>query len=88
MSSLVLIQYGRTETVRSTRSPQFTSILELDYNFEEEQRLWFRLHDADLEEDRKKSSELGLMTCLLSEVGVAFMSCASWCVANEVVGCS
>jgi copine 1/2/3 len=63
------IQIGRTERIRNCLSPKFSQAFELDYYFEEVQRLRFRVYDLDNDTPEVSDDDfLGQIKCTLGEV--------------------
>ena len=65
------IQYGRTEALKNTLNPKFTTTIEMDYRFEEVQHLRFAVYDIDNVSPTLDDDDfLGDIECALGEVGV------------------
>lgn len=63
------LQYGRTEMIKNTINPEFAKVIEMDYRFEEVQKLKFSVFDIDNETDSLGDDDfLGSMECTLGEV--------------------
>lgn len=65
-----LLQVARTELVKNDENPQFTKVIQMEYRFEETQKLRFAVYDV---EDEKLATLYyddfyGDMGCSLGEV--------------------
>jgi C2 domain len=62
-------QVGRTERINNCLNPQFSKPFELDYFFEEVQRLCFKVYDLDNDTASVSDDDfLGQIECTLGEV--------------------
>lgn len=62
-------QFGRTEQIKNNHDPVFSKTMELQYRFEEAQKLKFLVYDVDNETDSLRDDDfLGMMVCTLGEV--------------------
>lgn len=78
--TLFLWQYARTELIKNNQNPQFTKSIEIEYRFEELQKLKFTVYDLDNTTVSLGDDDfLGEIECSLGEV------CACMCV---LAGCS
>ena len=63
------LQYARTEWIQNTLSPRFSKVIEMDYRFEEMQKLKFAVYDIDNVSDTLADDDfLGQIECNLGEV--------------------
>ncbi len=64
-----LFQVGRTENIKNCLDPQFTRAFEVDYYFEEVQKLRFAVYDLDNKTpDLSDDDFLGEMECTMGQV--------------------
>jgi hypothetical protein len=69
MSNSQWIEIGRTENIKNSLSPQFARAFEVDYYFEEVQRLRFAVYDMDNSTPQVSDDDfLGQIECTLGEV--------------------
>ena len=62
-------QYGRTEWIQNNLNPEFTKTIEIDYLFEEVQKLRFRVFDIDNKSATLDDDDfLGELECTLGLV--------------------
>ncbi len=62
-------QYARTELIKNNQSPQFTKAIEIEYRFEELQKLKFTIYDLDNATVSLGDDDfLGEIECSLGEV--------------------
>ena len=62
-------QYARTEWIKNTLNPNFSKAIEIEYRFEEVQRLKFSVYDIDnISPTLDDDDFLGSMECTLGEV--------------------
>ncbi len=74
-------QFARTEWIKNTLDPKFSKAIELDYRFEEVQKLKFSVFDIDNESSTLDDDDfLGYIECSLGEVCVCAFTCAHVCV--------
>lgn len=65
-----MVQYGRTEWLKNTLNPKFTTTFQMDYHFEQVQQLQFSIYDIDNSTDTLSDDDfLGSIECNLGEVG-------------------
>ncbi|WKY04569.1 hypothetical protein Q1695_005517 [Nippostrongylus brasiliensis] len=63
------VRIGRTEVAWNTMKPQFTRKIQIDYFFDQHQRLKFEMYDIDKEyKDLSRQRLLGVTECLLAEI--------------------
>lgn len=63
------VEYARTEWIQNTLSPRFSKVIEMDYRFEEMQKLKFAVYDIDNVSDTLADDDfLGQIECNLGEV--------------------
>ena len=68
--SLSSMQYARTELIKNNLNPEFSKAIELDYRFEEVQKLKFSVYDLDNDTSSLSDDDfLGGLECTLGEVG-------------------
>ena len=66
---LFVFQYGRTENIKNCLDPQFTTSFEIDYYFEEVQKLRFDVYDLDNKTPELSDDDyLGGMECTMGQV--------------------
>ena len=67
--SLFILQIGRTEQIQNSLDPQFTTMIETDYVFEEVQKMKFAVYDIDNATTTLADDDyLGAMEATLGEV--------------------
>ena len=65
----VRFQIGRTENVKNCLNPEFVHAFEIDYYFEEVQKLFFAVYDIDNKTEKLTDDDfLGQMECTLGQV--------------------
>jgi len=63
------LQVGRTETIQNNQDPQFARAFEVEYNFEDTQRVRFEVFDVDNKTPQLTDDDfLGVMETTLAEV--------------------
>ena len=68
---LLLFQIARTELIKNDQSPQFAKAIQLEYRFEEAQKLRFAVYDLDNETASLADDDfLGSLECSLGEVAI------------------
>lgn len=71
-----LLQFARTELIQNNQNPQFTKAIQMDYRFEEMQKLKFSVYDLDNESTSLADDDfLGFLECSLGEVCVSVGVC-------------
>jgi len=66
---MFVFQIGRTENIKDSLSPEFSRSFELDYYFEQIQRLLFAVYDMDNSTPQVSDDDfLGQIDCTLGEV--------------------
>ena len=71
MIAVLLMKVGRTERINNCLSPQFSKSFELDYYFEQVQKLLFAIYDLDNDTKSVEDDDfLGQIDCTLGEVSV------------------
>ena len=81
-------QYARTELIKNNQNPQFTKAIEIQYRFEEMQRLKFNVYDLDNESASLADDDfLGCLECSLGEVCVCVCVCVGVHVGVGVCIC-
>lgn len=64
-----VLQMARTERIQNSLNPKFTKAIQLDYAFEEVQKIKFSVFDIDNESASLGDDDfLGSMECTLGEV--------------------
>lgn len=63
------VELGRTENIKNTLNPQFTRAFDVEYSFEEVQKLRFAIYDIDNKSPKLTDDDfLGAIECTLGEV--------------------
>ena len=63
------VQVGRTECIRNSHDPEFTKPIEVDYFFEESQKMKVMVYDVDNETQNLSDDDfLGRHECTLGQV--------------------
>jgi len=71
---MFVFQIGRTENIKDSLSPEFSRSFELDYYFEQIQRLLFAVYDMDNSTPQVSDDDfLGQIDCTLGEVWPSFV---------------
>ena len=66
---VVVVQIARTELIKNDQNPQFAKAIQLEYRFEEAQKLRFAVYDLDNETASLADDDfLGSLECSLGEV--------------------
>ena len=66
---MIILQYARTEWIKNSLSPQFAKVIEMEYKFEEVQKLKFMVYDIDNASSTLDDDDfLGCKECSLGEV--------------------
>lgn len=69
------MQIGRTETLKSNANPQFAKSIEVEYFFQEAQRVRFDVYDIDSKSMKLTDDDhLGYIEATLGEVGLFCLS--------------
>ena len=69
---ILFLQLGRTENIKNCLNPEFTQTFEVDYFFEEVQRLMFAVYDIDNKTPELTDDDfLGQLECSMGQVGGA-----------------
>jgi hypothetical protein len=68
------LQLARTEWIQNSLNPQFSKVIEVDYRFEEVQKLKFMVYDIDNATSGLDDDDfLGCLQCTLGEVSTTCM---------------
>ncbi len=74
------IQLARTERIKNSLNPSFTKVIQLDYVFEETQKMKFSVFDIDSKSSSLNDEDfLGSIECTLGEV---------YCYTNHIIACT
>ena len=72
----VFFQYGRTENIKNNLNPEFMTAFEVDYFFEEIQKLKIAVYDIDNKTpDLSDDDFLGQIECTMGQVRSARIHC-------------
>ena len=67
--SFLYLQAGRTENIKNTLSPQFAKAFEVDYYFEEVQKIRVAVYDIDNKTPELNDDDfLGEIECTMGQV--------------------
>ena len=65
----IILQFARTELIKNDQNPKFTKAIQMEYRFEEAQKLKFAVYDLDNESASLADDDfLGALECSLGEV--------------------
>ena len=68
------LQHGRTENIKNSLNPQFAKAFEVDYYFEEVQKLRFAVYDLDNKTPELSDDDfLGEVECTMGQVNDQFV---------------
>lgn len=68
------MQLARTEWIQNSLNPQFSKVIEVDYRFEEVQKLKFMVYDIDNATSTLDDDDfLGCLQCTLGEVSTSYI---------------
>ena len=66
---MLMLQVGRTENIKNCLNPNFTKTFEVDYFFEEVQKLMFAVYDLDNKTPELSDDDfLGSIECTMGQV--------------------
>lgn len=68
------MQLARTEWIQNSLNPEFSKVIEIDYRFEEVQKLKFMVYDIDNATSTLDDDDfLGCLQCTLGEVSTCML---------------